>query len=78
MAFKPSRRTGEFLFWQDTQSSALRLAKGISIAVTLGLIVSLAAGSIPLIAAPLNPMVIAVLLISPMAILPVFYGIRPG
>jgi NitT/TauT family transport system permease protein len=73
MAFEPSRRTGEYLFWKDTQSSVMRLVKGISIAAFIGLIVGLAAGSIPIIAAPLNPLITAVSLIPPLAILPVLF-----
>lgn len=73
MAFEPSRRTGEYLFWEDTKSSLLRLAKGISIAAFVGLVVGLAAGSIPIIAAPLSPFITAISLIPPMAILPVLF-----
>ena len=73
MAFEPSRRTGEYLFWEDTKSSIKRLATGIAIAAFFGLIVGLAAGSIPIIAAPLSPLITAVSLIPPMAILPVLF-----
>ncbi|NQV70502.1 MAG: ABC transporter permease [Pseudohongiella sp.] len=73
MAFEPSRRTGEYLFWKDTKSSVVRLAKGISIAAAIGLIVGLMAGSIPIIAAPLNPLITAISLIPPLAILPVLF-----
>lgn len=73
MAFEPSRRTGEYLFWEDTKSSVTRLAKGISIAAFIGLIVGLAAGSLPIIAAPLNPLITAISLVPPMAILPVLF-----
>jgi len=73
MAFEPSRRTGEFLFWVDTKSSLFRLTKGISIAAFFGLLVGLAAGSIPIIAAPLNPLITAISLVPPMAILPVLF-----
>lgn len=73
MAFEPSRRTGEYVFWQDTASSLKRLGKGITIAAFIGLIVGLAAGSIPLIAAPLSPVITAISLIPPMAILPVLF-----
>ncbi len=73
MAFEPSQRTGEYLFWQDTQSSLIRLMKGISIAAFIGLIVGLLAGSLPILAAPLSPLVTAISLIPPMAILPVLF-----
>lgn len=73
MAFEPSRRTGEYLFWEDSKSSISRLAKGIVIAAAIGLIVGLAAGAIPVIAAPLNPLITAISLIPPMAILPILF-----
>ena len=73
MAFQPNKRTGEYLFWKDTQSSVIRLAKGISIAAFIGLIVGLAAGSIPIIAAPLTPLITAISLVPPLAILPVLF-----
>lgn len=73
MAFEPSRRSGEYLFWVDTKSSVMRLAKGISIAALIGLIFGLAAGSIPIISAPLNPLITAISLIPPLAILPVLF-----
>lgn len=73
MAFEPSARTGEYLFWQDTKSSIKRLAIGIAIAAFIGLIVGLAAGSIPMVAAPLTPLITAISLIPPMAILPVLF-----
>ena len=73
MAFEASKRTGEYVFWQDTKSSIVRLATGIVIAAFIGLIVGLAAGSIPIIAAPLNPLITAISLIPPLAILPILF-----
>lgn len=73
MAFEPSQRTGEYLFWEDTKSSLTRLAIGIAIAAFIGLLVGLAAGSIPIIAAPLSPLVTVISLIPPMAILPILF-----
>lgn len=73
MAFEPSRRTGEYEFWEDTKSSIKRLGISIAIAASIGLIVGLAAGSIPMVAAPLSPLITAISLIPPMAILPVLF-----
>lgn len=73
MAFEPNSRTGDYEFWEDTKSSLNRLAKGIAIAATIGLLVGVAAGSIPIIAAPLSPLITAISLIPPMAILPVLF-----
>lgn len=73
MAFEPSQRTGEYLFWEDTRSSLTRLAIGIAIAAFVGLLVGLAAGSIPIVAAPLSPLITAISLVPPMAILPILF-----
>lgn len=73
MAFEPSARTGEYLFWEDTKSSLKRLLTGIAIAAFIGLLVGLAAGSIPMVAAPLSPLITAVSLIPPLAILPILF-----
>ncbi len=73
MAFEPSQRTGEYLFWEDTRSSLARLSKGIAISAGIGLFVGLAAGAIPIIAAPLNPLITAISLVPPMAILPILF-----
>ena len=35
LAFEPSKRTGEYLFWQDTLSSLTRLGLGMLIAADL-------------------------------------------
>ncbi|MFY0701577.1 MAG: ABC transporter permease, partial [Bermanella sp.] len=32
LAFTPSKRTGEYLFWQDTKSSLQRLLMGVAVA----------------------------------------------
>lgn len=73
MAFTPDRRSGEYLFWKDTQSSLLRLAKGIAIAAAIGLFLGLALGAFPLVSASLNPLVTVISLIPPMAILPILF-----
>lgn len=73
MAFEPSQRTGEYLFWEDTKSSLTRLAIGIAVAASIGLLVGLAAGSIPIVAAPLSPLITAISLVPPMAILPILF-----
>lgn len=73
MAFEPSRRTGEYLFWEDTKSSLMRLGIGISIAALIGLVVGLAAGAIPIVAAQLSPLITVLSLIPPLAILPILF-----
>ena len=73
VAFTPSKRTGEYLFWQDTASSLKRLLMGLVIASVLGLMVGLLSGSLPLLGAHINPLVTAISLIPPLAILPILF-----
>jgi NitT/TauT family transport system permease protein len=73
LAFTPSKRTGELVFWQDTLSSLLRLGLGISISALIGLVFGIAVGALPLARAKLSPIITAISLIPPMAILPVLF-----
>jgi NitT/TauT family transport system permease protein len=73
LALEPSKRTGEYLFWQDTASSLKRLLTGIFIAAIIGFIYGLISGSLPFLNAPLSPMMTVISLIPPMAILPVLF-----
>ncbi|WP_317933379.1 ABC transporter permease [Halioxenophilus sp. WMMB6] len=73
MALEPSKRTGEYLFWADTLSSLQRLAKGVLIAATLGLLIGLFTGSLPMIGAGMSPLLTVVSLIPPLAILPILF-----
>jgi len=71
--FEPSKRTGEYLFWQDTASSLRRLAWGMSIAALIGFSLGLVTGAIPTAYAPFAPMLTVISLIPPLAILPVLF-----
>jgi NitT/TauT family transport system permease protein len=73
MALKPSKRSGEYIFWQDTLASLKRITLGIIIAALIGLIFGLFSGAIPMIGANINPLVTAISLIPPMAILPILF-----
>jgi NitT/TauT family transport system permease protein len=73
MAFEPSKRTGEYLFWQDTLSSLKRIGWSIAIAASLGLIFGLLSGALPYLGAPFTPLITAISLIPPMAILPILF-----
>lgn len=73
LALEPSKRTGEYLFWQDTASSLKRLLTGIVIAAIIGFIYGLISGSLPFLNAPLSPMMTVISLIPPMALLPVLF-----
>ena len=73
LAFTPSKRTGEYLFWQDTLSSLKRLLMGVGLAAVIGLLFGLITGAIPLIGANLNPVITAMSLIPPMSVLPLLF-----
>lgn len=73
MALTPSKRTGEYLFWQDTASSLTRLGLGVLIAASIGLLVGLLAGSLPLLSAGLSPLLTVISLIPPLAVLPILF-----
>lgn len=73
LAFEPSKRSGEYLFWQDTLSSLYRLALGIFIAAILGFTIGLLTGAIPSIYSPVAPLLTVVSLVPPMALLPILF-----
>jgi NitT/TauT family transport system permease protein len=68
-----SKRTGEYLFWQDTVSSLKRLLLGISIAAVIGFVFGLLTGAIPTVNAPLAPLITVISLVPPMALLPIIF-----
>lgn len=73
LAFEPSKRSGEYLFWQDTLSSLYRLGLGIFIAAMLGFTIGLLTGAIPTLYSPLAPLLTVISLVPPMALLPVLF-----
>lgn len=73
LAFTPSKRTGEYLFWQDTSSSLKRLLVGVVFSAAIALVLGLITGALPLFAANLNPLITVISLIPPMAILPLLF-----
>lgn len=72
-AFTENKRTGEYLFWQDTTASIYRIGMGILISASIGLLVGLTSGLLPLARAGLSPIVTFISLIPPMAILPILF-----
>ena len=73
MAFEPSKRTGEYLFWVDTQSSLIRLGLGVGVAALTGLIVGVLTGALPSVGSALNPLLTIASLIPPLAVLPILF-----
>lgn len=73
LVFEPDRRSGVILFWKDTASSLQRLAMGVGIAASLGLIVGLAIGLIPLARSLLDSFAAVLSMVPPLAILPILF-----
>ncbi|MDP4917735.1 MAG: ABC transporter permease subunit, partial [Haliea sp.] len=73
MAFEPSKRSGDYLVWEDTLASLTRLGLGVLIAATLGLALGLFTGALPLVSASASPLLTVISLIPPLAILPVLF-----
>jgi len=73
VAFEPSKRSGEYVFWVDTVSSLKRLGIGVAISALIGLTFGIATGVIPYARAKLSPLITTISLIPPMAILPILF-----
>ncbi len=67
------RRSGRILFWDDTAASLKRLAIGVGIAASIGLISGLAIGLIPLIRAGLAGFTAVISMVPPLALLPILF-----
>lgn len=73
LAFTEDKRSGNYLFWQDSAASLKRLGMGIGIAALAGLCLGIAAGIIPLFGAPLSPLLTVLSMVPPLAILPILF-----
>jgi len=73
MALSPSKRSGEYLLWNDTWASLKRIVMGVTLASFIGLFVGLLNGAIPIVRANWSPVTTVVSLIPPMAILPILF-----
>jgi NitT/TauT family transport system permease protein len=67
------RRTGEILFWNDTWASLKRLALGVGISASFGLIFGLLIGLLPLVRSFLAQFVAVLSMIPPLALLPILF-----
>jgi NitT/TauT family transport system permease protein len=72
-AFTENKRTGEYLFWQDSAASLYRIGLGITISALIGLLIGLSNGLLPTLRAGLSPFITIISLIPPMAILPILF-----
>lgn len=73
MAFTPDTRSGRYLFWADTGASLRRLAIGLLLSATIGLVFGVICGALPLFSASLSPLVATISMIPPLAILPILF-----
>lgn len=73
LAFEPNKRSGDYLFWNDTGSSLMRLGMGVGISAFIGLVFGIVNGLLPYLRASLSPLVTVISLIPPMAILPILF-----
>lgn len=67
------RRTGRILFWHDTWASLQRLALGIGISASLGLLFGILIGLLPLARSFLGQFVAILSMIPPFALLPILF-----
>ncbi len=67
------RRSGRILFWYDTWASLKRLAVGIGISASLGLIIGLMIGLLPIARSFLAQFVAVSSMIPPLALLPILF-----
>jgi NitT/TauT family transport system permease protein len=72
-AFKPDRRSGEYVLWVDTAASLERLGGGLGIATMGGLVFGVAIGILPVLRASLAPLIGVLSMIPPMAVLPILF-----
>lgn len=73
VAFAPDRRSGEYLFWNDTAASLQRLVVGVLAGAFAGLAVGVMNGLLPWFGAFWSPWVRVLSMIPPLAILPILF-----
>lgn len=73
LAFVPSTRTGELLFWEDTLASLSRIGTAMLYTSMIGLAFGLLIGMVPWARATLAPALGMVSMIPPLAILPILF-----
>ncbi|MCK9563389.1 MAG: ABC transporter permease subunit, partial [Bacteroidales bacterium] len=67
------RRSGDYLFWQDTASSLKRISIGLGISALLALCLGLTTGTLPLFSAPLSPLLAVLSMVPSLALLPILF-----
>lgn len=75
VALEEDKRTGDIILWTDTAASLQRLAWGVGISATSGLLFGMLTGMFPLFRSSFAPPIAILSLIPPMAILPILFVI---
>lgn len=73
LAFEPNKRSGKFLFWDDTVASLKRLGIGVGVSAAIGLLIGVLNGMLPLFSATFSPFVRVLSMIPPLALLPILF-----
>lgn len=73
LMFEPNVRTGQLLFWADTQASLSRILTAMSYTTLFGLVFGLMLGLIPWVRVTLAPVLAMSSMIPPLAVLPILF-----
>jgi len=73
IALTPDRRSGDYLFWNDTKASVERLVIGVGTGAAIGLLFGSLSGLLPVVRAALAPFIAAIAMVPPLALLPVLF-----
>lgn len=73
LAFERDARSGDYLFWEDSRASLVRMGEGLGIATIVGLVAGVAIGMLPYLRALLASVVAAFSMIPALAILPILF-----
>lgn len=73
IAFTKDKRTGDYLLWEDTRASVLRLFSGVAAAGLFGLLVGMNMTLFPGMKTLCRPVVTFVSIIPPLALLPILF-----
>lgn len=73
IALEEDKRTGNIILWTDTVASLKRLAWGVGISATSGLLFGMLTGMFPLFRSTFSPPIAVLSLIPPMAVLPILF-----
>ncbi len=73
LAFEADRRTGDYLFWQDTVSSLKRMLIGLGLSTLVALSLGVWMGAFNGLFALANPFMTFIAMVPPLALLPILF-----